>query len=132
MIDFDFEIAYKKGSEMPADNLSHNHVDAIQLEDYLLQKEQENYWLLKEFQMTGNYRQMQLWNSPRQSSALWMTAHSGEGSIDQTNPPCTADAPCLHEASCNPGSPQRYHVQSWQCLQDKGALTLVLLVGCHG
>ena len=38
---WDFEIKYKKGSEMPADFLSRNVVEAIDLSDSELQKEQE-------------------------------------------------------------------------------------------
>ena len=38
---WDFEIKYKKGSEMPADFTSRNVVKAIDLSDSELQKEQE-------------------------------------------------------------------------------------------
>jgi hypothetical protein len=52
MIDFDFEIAYKKGSEMPADYLSRNHVDAITLDDLTIRKEQDQD---PDFQALRNY-----------------------------------------------------------------------------
>ena len=56
MIDFDFEFAYKKRSEMPADYLSQNLVDALQLEDMAIRQEQEkdeNYRVPKDYLMTG-------------------------------------------------------------------------------
>ena len=39
-IDFDFEIPYKKGSEIPAYNLSRDH-DALQIREYSITIEQE-------------------------------------------------------------------------------------------
>ena len=44
---YDFEIRYKKGSEMPADYLSRNVVEAISWETHDLQTAQENDNLLK-------------------------------------------------------------------------------------
>jgi transposase InsO family protein len=44
---WDFEIKYKKGSEMPADFLSRNVVEAIDLSDSELQKEQEENKMCK-------------------------------------------------------------------------------------
>ena len=43
MIDFDFEITYKKGSEMPADYLSRNHVDSLTLDDSTIRTAQEKH-----------------------------------------------------------------------------------------
>jgi hypothetical protein len=38
---YDFEIIYQKGNEMPADNLSTNVVDSIQIEDGQMGKAQD-------------------------------------------------------------------------------------------
>ena len=56
MTEFDFEIVYKKGSEMPADYLSRNFVDAIFLDDLSIKTEQEkepDYVALKAFLLYG-------------------------------------------------------------------------------
>jgi hypothetical protein len=55
MNEFDFEICYKKGSEMPADFLSRNAVDAINLNMLLLAQSQEadpTLKALKNFQLS--------------------------------------------------------------------------------
>jgi hypothetical protein len=56
MFHFDFKIVYKKGSEMPADYLSRNHVDAISLDDLTIRQEQDRdveYRALKNFLLNG-------------------------------------------------------------------------------
>ena len=57
IIDFDFEITYKKGSELP-DYPSRNHINALQLEDLSIRTEQEKdkyYRVLKNFLTTGKF-----------------------------------------------------------------------------
>jgi hypothetical protein len=56
MFHFDFEIVYKKGSEMPVVYLSRNHVDAISLDDLTIRQEQDRdieYRVLKNFLLNG-------------------------------------------------------------------------------
>ena len=47
MNNFDFEIIYKKGSEMPADFLSRNVIDSVSWDNLQLQHEQQNDPLIK-------------------------------------------------------------------------------------
>ncbi len=56
MQEFFFEIVYKKGSEMPADYLSRNFVDAITLDNLTIREEQakdEDYAAMKEYLLNG-------------------------------------------------------------------------------
>ena len=56
MTEFNFEIVYKKGSEMPADYLSRNFVDAISLDELSIRTEQNkepDYVALKAFLLNG-------------------------------------------------------------------------------
>ena len=84
MTEFDFEIVYKKGSEMPADYLSHNFIEAISLDELSIRAKQEkepDYVALKAFLLNGTPHPNPA--SPR--TASYKATSSGAASRGRTN-----------------------------------------------
>ncbi len=89
---YDFEIIYQKGSEIPADYLSRNVVDSIQIEDWQMEKAQDaKEWIadIKKWMLNGPQLLMQMqrdiWIIIGQTDFSWKTIFSKSESNTEEN-----------------------------------------------